>query len=117
LISDDDRSLFMITDNVDNATQEILSFYRNYQSARWVGDLLVVRLAVAPDPYELAELNRQFADIVVTGSMRMSKPLPPERADHDHLDLERLVFRFDKVHYGRLRQLIDALNQIGSKAP
>jgi hypothetical protein len=44
--------------------------------------------------------------------MRLSKPLPPERSDHDHLDLDRLVFRFDKVHYGRLRQFIDALNRL-----
>jgi hypothetical protein len=45
--------------------------------------------------------------------MRMSKPLSPERSDNDRLDLARLVFRFDKIHYGRLRQLIDVLNQMG----
>ena len=66
---------------------------------------------MAPDRAELAELNRQFADIVASGAMRMSKPLPPERADDDHLDFARLVFRFDKIHYGRLRQLIDVLNR------
>ena len=49
LVSDDDRSLFMITDDVAEATAEILGFYRNYQSCRWVGDLLVMRLRVAPD--------------------------------------------------------------------
>jgi hypothetical protein len=48
--------------------------------------------------------------------MRLSKPLPPERSDRDHLDLERLVFRFDKIHYGRLRALIDALNRLGGNA-
>ena len=110
LVSDDDRSLFMITDAVDQATAEILGFYRNYQSCRWVGDLLVMRLKVAPDRAGLADLNSRFADIVATGAMRMSKPLPPERADADNLDLPRLVFRFDKIHYGRLRQLIDILN-------
>ncbi len=113
LVSPDDRALFRKTDDVGQAVEEILGFYRNYQSCRWVGDLLVMRLAVAPDHSELADLNRRFADIVTSGSMRLSKPLPPERADHDHLDLERLVFRFDKIHYGRLRQLIDALNQLG----
>jgi uncharacterized protein (TIGR00730 family) len=112
LVSGDDRALFMVTDDVGQATTELLGFYRNYQSCRWVGDLLVIRLAVAPDRAELAELNRRFSDIVATGTMRLSKPLPPERADHYRLDLPRLVFRMDKVHYGRLRQLIDALNQI-----
>jgi uncharacterized protein (TIGR00730 family) len=112
LVSVDDRSLFMITDDVAEATAEILGFYRNYQSCRWVGDLLVMRLKVAPDRAALADLNHRFGDIVASGAMRMSKPLPPERADADNLDHPRLVFRFDKIHYGRLRQLIDALNEL-----
>jgi hypothetical protein len=101
-----------VTDDVDEATAEVLGYYRNYQSCRWVGDLLVLRMLVAPDKATLAELNRNFADIVAGGVMRMSKPLPPERSDNDRLELPRLVFRMDKMHYGRLRQLIDALNAI-----
>jgi uncharacterized protein (TIGR00730 family) len=112
LVSADDRSLFLITDDIGRATAEILGFYRNYHSCRWVGDLLVVRMDSAPGRAELAQLNREFGDIVAGGAMRLSKPLPPERSDHDHLDLDRLVFRFDKVHYGRLRQFIDALNRL-----
>jgi hypothetical protein len=113
LVSPDDRSLFLITDDVEEATAEILGFYRNYQSCRWVGDLLVIRMLHAPDRAQLAGLNAAFADIVAGGAMRVSKPLPPERSDGDQLHLERLVFRFDKMHYGRLRQLIDALNHLG----
>jgi hypothetical protein len=116
LVSPDDRALFLITDDVRAATAEILGFYRNYQSCRWVGDLLVMRMLTAPSRPELARLNREFGDIVADGAMRMSKPLPPERSDHDQLDLERLVFRFDKVHYGRLRQLIDALNDLAPQS-
>ncbi len=116
LVSADDRSLFLITDDVEAAVAEILGFYRNYQSCRWVGDLLVMRMLAAPARAELAELNREFGDIVAGGAMRLSKPLPPERSDQDQLDLERLVFRFDKVHYGRLRQLIDALNRLAVPA-
>ena len=112
LVSPEDRSLFMITDDVDEATAEILGFYRNYQSCRWVGDLLVHAHAGGPGQGQLAELNREFADIVASGAMRMSKPLPPSGPTDDHLDLARLVFRLDKIHYGRLRQLIDALNRI-----
>jgi hypothetical protein len=112
LVSPDDRSLFTITDDVGRATDGILGFYRNYQSCRWVGDLLVMRMHTAPDPSTLADLNRRFADIVSSGSMRLSKPLPPERTVGEHLDLDRLVFRFNKTHYGRLRQLIDALNRL-----
>jgi len=112
LVSPDDRALFLVTDDVGTAVDEILGFYRNYQSCRWVGDLLVMRMLTAPGRADLAELNTEFGDIVADGAMRLSKPLPPERSDHDQLDLERLVFRMDKIHYGRLRQLIDAINRL-----
>jgi uncharacterized protein (TIGR00730 family) len=112
LVSPEDRGLFLVTDSVEEATTELLGFYRNYRSCRWVGDLLVMRMATAPNPAQLAQLNSQFSDIVASGVMRTSKPLPPERADDDQLDLQRLVFRFDKMHYGRLRQMIDELNRL-----
>jgi uncharacterized protein (TIGR00730 family) len=112
LVSDDDRSFFTITDDVSVATAELLAFYRNYRSCRWVGNLLVLRMAVAPDRSQLAVLNRKFADIVVSGVIRRVDPFPPERSDGDVLDLARLAFRFDKRHYGRLRQLIDAVNEL-----
>ncbi len=112
LISPEDRHLFLVTDDVDEATAELLGFYRNFHSCRWVGDLLVLRLVRPPDRAELAALNGSFADIIAHGRMRVTKPLPPERADHDQLHLARLAFRFDKVHYGRLRQLINALNAL-----
>jgi hypothetical protein len=112
LISPEDRALYMITSDVDAAAAELLDFYRNYHSCRWVGDLLVMRLRTAPGKEQLAELNRRFADIVVSGSIRPTKPLGPERSSHDHLELARVALRFDRIHYGRLRQLIDALNEL-----
>ena len=48
----------------------------------------------------------------MSGAIRPTKPLAPERSSDDHLDLPRLAFRFDRVHYGRLRQLIDAVNAL-----
>jgi uncharacterized protein (TIGR00730 family) len=110
LISPEDHSLYVITSDVDEAAAELLDFYRNYHSCRWVGDLLVVRLRVAPTRAQLADLNERFADIVAHGSIRPTKPLGPERSSDDHLELERVALRFDRIHYGRLRQLIDALN-------
>jgi uncharacterized protein (TIGR00730 family) len=111
LVSQDDNALFTVTDSVTVATDALLGFYRNYQSCRWVGDLLVVRLLVAPDNAELADLNHRFGDIVTDGVIRQTKPLPPERHGNDQLDLPRLALRMDRIHYGRLRQFIDALNE------
>lgn len=111
LISPEDRALFTITDSVTEAADQILGFYRNYQSCRWVGDLLVLRMLRMPGKKELQSLNRHFSDIVTSGVIRSTKPLSPERADGDHLDQPRLALRFDRRSYGRLRQLIDAVNE------
>jgi len=110
-ISPEDVHLYRVVNTVDEAAAEILGFYANYHSCRWVGHLLVLRLQRAPSRAELAELNREFADIVRSGTIRNASPFPPERSSGDFLELPRVAFRFDRQHYGRLRLLIDALNR------
>ena len=39
-ISPEDTALFKVTNTMEEASAEILGFYRNYHSLRWVGDLL-----------------------------------------------------------------------------
>jgi hypothetical protein len=48
----------------------------------------------------------------VEGRIRSTKPLAPERSSKDHLELPRIAFRFDRIHFGRLRMLIDDLNAL-----
>ncbi len=108
-VSPEDQALFKVTNTLEEACEEVLGFYRNYHSIRWVGDLLVLRMQVQPSKAELADLNRRFADIVVRGNIRTAGPFPPER--NDHPELPRLAFRFDRFHYSRLRQLINAVNE------
>jgi len=117
LIDPPDHALYRITGDIETALEEILGFYRNYHSLRYVGDLLVLRVRHLPSRRELAELSERFADILQGGTIRPTRPLPPERADQDHLELARLCLRFDRYHYGRLRQLIDALNLLGPPGP
>ena len=117
LISPADRTLYRITDDVRAAADEILGFYRNYQSRRFVGDLLVIRLRAAPAPDELAALSEEFADICLDGGIEASGPLPVEVSEGDHAELPRVALRFDKVSHGRLRHLIDRLNQLPSAPP
>src|SRR6202034_915912 len=62
LISPGDTCLYRIVDGVDAAAAEILGFYRNYHSLRWVGDTLVIRLESQPTEAEAAELSHRFAD-------------------------------------------------------
>lgn len=110
-VSADDVALFRVASTSEEAADEILGFYRNYHSCRWVGDLLVLRLQHAPNRAELKDLNDRFSDILVSGAVRPASPFPPERSGNDHLELARVALRFDKLHYGRLRLLIDALNE------
>ena len=110
-VSPEDTSLYRVANTVEEAAAEILGFYRNYHSCRWVGDLLVLRLQVSPSTAELADLNRRFADIVAAGTIRHASAFPPERSSNDHVELPRVAFRFDKQHFARLRLLIDAVNE------
>lgn len=117
LIGAEDRHLFSIADTVEDAAAEVLGFYRNYHSLRWVGETLVLRLESRPTDTEAADLSEQFAD-VMSGPMRiLDHPLPAERKSEDFPDLPRVALRFDRVSYARLRQLIDALNVLPSAPP
>ncbi len=110
LISPDDLNLYRITDNTDEAVKIITRFYRNYQSTRFVKDLLVIRLKNAPSESALAALNEDFADIIAGEPIKVIKPTPEEIEGGDNLDLARIAFGFNRHDYGRLRQLIDVLN-------
>jgi uncharacterized protein (TIGR00730 family) len=109
-VSLEDDHLFCVTDDVQTAVEEILGFYRNYHSQRFVKGRLVLRLREAPTPERLAALNAEFADIVVRGEMEVIGATPDEVADDDHVDLPRVAFRFDRHGWSRLRMLIDRLN-------
>jgi uncharacterized protein (TIGR00730 family) len=114
-----DLNLMLITDDVERAVDEVTAFYSNYHSIRYVEGLLVIRLQRAPDDVTLDALNDEFADIVVRGRIERIEPTPAERADDDHVDLDRIAFRFDRHNHARLRELIDRLNgrEPGREAP
>ena len=59
LINPGDVSLYRIVDRVEDAATEILGFYRNYHSLRWVGDTLVIRLESRPTEAEAAALSER----------------------------------------------------------
>jgi len=109
-VSPEDDHLFCVTDSVQDAVDEVLGFYVNYHSQRFVKGRLVLRMVEAPSTDALAALNRDFADIVVRGEIEVVPATPEEVADDDHVDLARIAFRFDRHGWSRLRTLIDRLN-------
>jgi uncharacterized protein (TIGR00730 family) len=112
LISPQDVSLYRVTDRAETAIAEIIGFYRNYHSSRYVGEQLVMRLRRAPSERQLDRLNGEFRDILVDGALAVSPALPEEASEHALAHLPRLTLHFNRRDVGRLRQLIDALNQL-----
>ena len=117
LITPGDSCLYRIVDRVEDAAQEILGFYRNYHSIRWVGETLVIRLQSRPTEAEAAGLTERFSDIVEAPIRVLDRPLPAERRSDDFPTLPRIALRFDRLSYARLRLLIDELNTLESAPP
>ncbi len=110
LVSADDTSLYTITDSCDEACRIIDEFYANYDSIRFVGDHMVMRMNQAPTNAQLADLNERYGHIVVDGRIRRVEPYKIEVRDGDKLDLERIAFNFTKHGYGDIIRLIGELN-------
>jgi hypothetical protein len=112
LVDSTDSALFRVTDSVEDAVAEITGFYANYDSMRYVGDILVLRLRWAPTDAQLDELNARFGLLCASGRIERTTALPDEVADGDKLELPRLRLHFAKRYYGQLRSLIDSLNAL-----
>lgn len=109
-ISAEDIGFYQITDNPKQAVQWISNFYKVYHSSRFVNDLLVIRLQSELHESKLNQLSSEFKDIIVEGKIESVRPSQEEVEDNDFVNLPRIAFKFNRKDYGRLRQLIDALN-------
>ena len=67
LISPHDLHLYKITDNVDEAVNEVRHFYSNFHSVRYSRDDIIIRLQRRPTEKQLAEVTEKFSDIKVKG--------------------------------------------------
>ena len=110
LISADDFYFFKIARSVNEAVAEILQFYKIYHSARWVGERLVIRICHSLSKRALADLNKEFTDIVRSGKIIQRGALRQEKNESEIWDLPRLVLTPYRRSFGRFRQLIDAIN-------
>ena len=110
LVAPRDRNLYRVTDSVDEAVEEIRRFYANFDSIRYVGEELVIRLRHPPTDEQLAALQEEFGHLVRSGTIRRVGPSAIERRQHDREELPRIAFVFAKHGYGDLRAMIDRLN-------
>jgi len=111
LIDREDLHLVKHARSIPEAVEELTGFYRNYQSVRYVGGRLIIRILRLPPDDAIADLNSAFADILGRGGIHPTEASEREIEDNDEPNCERLVADFNNSSYGRLRRLIDALNE------
>jgi uncharacterized protein (TIGR00730 family) len=110
LVSANDVDLYTITHDVDEAARIIEDFYANYDSLRFVGDHLVIRMRQGPTDEQLADLNERFGHLVSSGAIERAEPFKVERRDDDKLELDRISCLFAKRGYSDLVAMIRTLN-------
>jgi uncharacterized protein (TIGR00730 family) len=111
LISKEDLFLMSQADTVEQAVDEVVRFYANYQSQRYVEGTLVLRLRRLPPAEDLEKLALSFSDILRTARIEPVEASRQEIEDGDALELRRLALDFNQSSFGRLRQFLDELNE------
>ena len=97
--------------SVDDAVACITRFYRRFHSQRYVDKKLVIRLSSPLREQALVEIRELFGEILEpNGDMYLSGPLPAEEDEPEYAGLPRLVIDFNRQNFGKLRSLIDVIN-------
>ena len=110
LVAATDTQLYLVTDKCQEAVDEVIGFYRNYDSIRYVGHVIVMRLRQAPTDEQLASLNDRFGSFCAPGGIVRATPFEPERKENDKLDLSRITFTLSNHSSGVLREVINTVN-------
>lgn len=110
LVSEEDNKLFKVAYSVKEACDEICRFYRVYNSSRYVKGRFVIRLNAPVSKDTVERLRKEFTDI--HGGDCELATVHPEELHEDHVaHLPRLAMNFNRRNLGRLREMIDVLNQ------
>jgi len=110
LISPDDLDLYTIVNDPRDAIEHVIHFYRNFHSIRYIHGELVIRMQHRPSALLIEALNDEFKDIITSGSITETEPDPVESDEPGVGGLHRLRLAFDQKHLGKLRRLINRLN-------
>jgi hypothetical protein len=101
-------------EDIDSAVEKINRFYYRYHSLRYLDNKLLLRLNTEVELSRIKELKASFADILTKeGDIRLTGPFPEEMEETDIRHLPRLVIDYNRKNFGRLKALIDAINQDG----
>lgn len=110
LISDADVSLYKITDNIEEALAEIVGFYANYHSIRFVNNVMYIRMQRSIPTTDFDAIALRFKHLA-EGPIQQVPPTDIEKHEADNLDLHRVSLKYAAKGFAELRPLIDALNR------
>ena len=112
LISPEDFHLFKLTSNLEEARDEILRFYHNFHSYRFVGPYLVIRLQRRLSDEKIEQLKKEFLSILnPPAEIFQRDAFPQEASEPELMHFPRLCLTFNRIHFGFLRLFIDRLNE------
>lgn len=106
-----DMHLVRLVFSAEEAAKEIAQFYRNYHSSRWLKEGYVVRLNHALSETAVEQLNNEFRDLCKHGDFQQQAHCESEKDEPELCNLTRLAFAFNSRSHGRLRELLDLVNQ------
>ena len=112
-ISNNDLSLLIRVNSIEQAVDEIVQFYRVYHSIRYVGDKTIIRLKKPLSSEDINSLNEKYSCILSSGEIEPSDALPAEQKDEAFLDLPRLVMDFNRHDFGIFHEMLRFLNTLG----
>ncbi|MCP4050248.1 MAG: TIGR00730 family Rossman fold protein [bacterium] len=108
----EDMSLFTIHNSVESAINDILKFYSNYHSIRYLKDFTIIRLNRCIDKKSLIKINDKYKDILTDGEFEVVPLSKLDKDKEEYPDKTRLVFKFNMLNFGRLCELIRFINDM-----
>lgn len=106
-----DLNLLHLVYSPKEAVDEIARFYRNFHSSRWLKDRFVIRLNHPLSEAALERLNSDFGRLCKSGGFSQQQQCEQEHDEPELRHLTRLAFAFNGRDYGRLRALLDLVNE------
>ncbi len=110
LISPQDLKLVKHFQDNEEAACELVNFFRNYDSSRFLKDRYIIRVKKKLSDADLEKIRSRFKGLVSHGTFE--RLLDITQDDDQDRALDRIVFQFDRSSYAGLRLLIDHLNTL-----
>jgi uncharacterized protein (TIGR00730 family) len=106
-----DMKLLRLVYSAEEAVEEINQFYKNFHSSRWLKNKFVIRMHHPLSERAMEHMQEGFADLRVAESFHQHGYAGDEHDEVQFSHLTRLAFTFTGRNYGRLRELVDYINQ------